>query len=256
MQPSNLPDDHTAAMTRALLGGGIPRGVTVKRGQDRAQRFAVYRNNVMHSLTQALATRFPVIERLVGTEFFAAMARVYIEQHPPRSPRLFEWGDTFAEFLRGFAPAASLPYAADVARIECARGVAYHSADLNALSDAELSAVAGWADRARLVLHPCVQMIRSNYAIVDIWQGNQPGQAPRLIAHRAQTALVLRTPHHAIPVLSLTEAEAAMLGAILAGMPLLEAMMAAQRVDPAHSPNTLIALLHSHQTIISAQEVS
>ena len=43
-----------------------------RRGADR--RFAVYRNNVITGLIDALAQRFPVVCRLVGEEFFRAMA--------------------------------------------------------------------------------------------------------------------------------------------------------------------------------------
>src|SRR5579864_7312457 len=41
------------------------------------RRFAVYRNNVAAGLVEALATRFPVVKRLVGDEFFRAMAHLY-----------------------------------------------------------------------------------------------------------------------------------------------------------------------------------
>eukprot|EP01036_Dinobryon_divergens_P055409 gene55409-73990_t len=80
---------------------------------EAAQRFAVYRNNVAHSLTRALARRFPVVERLVGLEFFTAMARLYIEADLPASPQLFLWGEGFARFLQGFPPVRSLAYLPD-----------------------------------------------------------------------------------------------------------------------------------------------
>jgi hypothetical protein len=60
-----------------------------------ARRFAVYRNNVQHGLTRALAARFPVVEALVGAEFFTAMARVFAAEAPPRDPVLLRWGDAF-----------------------------------------------------------------------------------------------------------------------------------------------------------------
>lgn len=90
---------------------------------------AAYRNNVAVSLGQALGRRFPVIQRLVGDEFFAALARAYLAADPPRSPVLMEWGAGFADFLAGFRPLAGWPFMADVARIEWARGLAFHAAD-------------------------------------------------------------------------------------------------------------------------------
>jgi len=50
--------------------------------------------------------------------------------HPRASARaaaLAEYGDGFADFLAGFAPAQSLPYLADVARLEWAINAAYHA---------------------------------------------------------------------------------------------------------------------------------
>src|SRR5690606_31278590 len=85
------------------------------------RRFAVYRNNVTVGLINALATRFPAVQRIVGEEFFRDMARVYVRAHPPRSRLLMEYGDDFADFVAGFGPVAELEYLADVARLEAAR---------------------------------------------------------------------------------------------------------------------------------------
>lgn len=50
------------------------------------RRFFVHRNNVKASLGAALAARFPVVLRLVGVEFFRAMAVVFVERHPRGRP--------------------------------------------------------------------------------------------------------------------------------------------------------------------------
>ena len=61
---------------------------------------------------------------------FPGIARAYVAQHPPRSPILLYYGDSFAYFIYAFAPAAPIPYLGYVARIECARRAAYHAADM------------------------------------------------------------------------------------------------------------------------------
>ena len=120
-------------------------------------RFAIYRNNVMHSLSQALAQRFPVVQRLVGAEFFAAMAAEFIRAHPPASPVLLLWGGDFAGFLSHFPPVRALPYLPDVARIEHARGQSYHAADIRPLDGAALgAAMGGDAGRLRFALSPSI----------------------------------------------------------------------------------------------------
>ena len=52
---------------------------------ERTQRLNVYRNNVFVSLMEALGEIFPVCKQVVGDAFFNAMARQYVDRHPPRS---------------------------------------------------------------------------------------------------------------------------------------------------------------------------
>lgn len=69
----------------ALRGGPLPAGLTARDTSETERRFNVYRNNVVVSLTEALAMRFPVVERLVGEAFFRQMARVYIDLDRPKT---------------------------------------------------------------------------------------------------------------------------------------------------------------------------
>lgn len=146
----------------------LPPGLARHAGGG-AAAFAVYRNNVAVGLIDAMRASFPVVERIVGEEFFAAMARVFVARHPPRSPVLIRYGDAFPAFLAGFPPAADLPYLPDVARLERAHTHAYHAADiaplgLQALQAVEPERLAG----LRLRLHPAFAVIRSDYPIVSI----------------------------------------------------------------------------------------
>ncbi len=91
------------------------------------------------SLIDALRTKFPATERIVGEEFFRAMARVFVIAHPPRSKILHTYGDDFGDFIAAFEPAAELAYLADVARLEAARTRAYHAADATPLTPADFA---------------------------------------------------------------------------------------------------------------------
>ena len=44
----------------------VPKGLTSHTASVPAKRFAVYRNNVVVSLIDALRRRFPAVERIVG----------------------------------------------------------------------------------------------------------------------------------------------------------------------------------------------
>lgn len=243
--------EFIAAFGQAIAAGGLPPGVTATAPDEAERRFAVYRNNVAHSLTEALKARFPVVERLVGAEFFAAMAGVYWKESPPPSPVLFQWGETFPDFLAAFPPLAGLPYLPDVARLELARGRAYHAADAEPASPAEMAAAAAGADRARLTLHPSVQRLVAPWSFVTIWQANQPGAtAPGQIdAARAEAALVLRDRHDMVQVEPLAIGDSAFLAALLAGAPLLVAAEAGSHTESHHDAGPILMRLIRHGAI-------
>lgn len=144
--PGGVTMDFETAQTAfadALLHAGrpVPDGIVNARGKPDAARFAVYRNNVFVGLTKALAQRFPVTERLVGSEFFVAMARAYAQDHKPASPLIMNYGDDFPDFIIAFEPAGALAYLPDIARLEAAWTDAYHAADSVAFDLAALKAV-------------------------------------------------------------------------------------------------------------------
>ena len=160
----------------ALLSAATPvpsslKGAAIRRAD---RRFAVYRNNVAVSLVEALGARFPVVKRLVGDEFFSAMAHAFVLREPPLSPLLIHYGETFPAFIEAFDAAKPLPYLADVARLEYARGRAYHAADVEPLPRAAFAALpAGRIGSARVTLHPSVGIIASRFPVLSIWEVNQ-----------------------------------------------------------------------------------
>ncbi|NMX65087.1 DNA-binding domain-containing protein [Pseudomonas sp. WS 5079] len=173
-----------------------PNGLFSSNGADPASRFAVYRNNVHSSLINALADSYPVTLQLVGDRFFRAMAGMYVQAYPPTSPRLNEYGSDLADFIQGFAPAASVPYLADVARLERLRINAYHAADAPV---ADSQAVINQLQQlpslgnVRLQLHPSVTTLQSSYAVVALWAAHQTSDTvARLDPWHGQCALILR----------------------------------------------------------------
>src|SRR5680860_832939 len=100
-------DELEGLFARAVLDidAPTPQGLVRKTGTAPSRRFGVYRNNVYASLIDVLTSRFPISARLVGEEFFRAMARVYVQKEPPRSPVLLRYGAGFADFIAGFPPA-------------------------------------------------------------------------------------------------------------------------------------------------------
>ena len=85
-------------------------------------------------------------------------------------------GAPFADFIASFAPAASVPYLADVARLEMARIASCHAADVDTLTpDAIGRAMAEPQHLARQVvtLHPSVHLLSSRHAFFSLWAAHQ-----------------------------------------------------------------------------------
>ncbi len=172
----------------------LPSGIVGPDEQPAPRRFAVYRNNVIVGLTNALRSAFPVVERIVGEQFFEAMARTYALAEPPHSPVLMDYGTTFADFIAGFEPASSLPYLADVARIERAWREAYHAADAVPLTAEDFAAV-GADEIAGLVLelHPSLRLLTSRFPAQTIWKMNaSDGDIVPVDMSRAEDTLIVR----------------------------------------------------------------
>ncbi|WP_374435291.1 DUF2063 domain-containing protein [Tabrizicola sp.] len=244
--------DFVAGFDAALRGGAVPAGLVARDPAEVERRFAVYRNNVAVGLGEALASRFPVVRRLVGEAFFAAMARIYAETDRPRSPVLAEWGAGFAGFLEAFPPLAAYPYLGDVARIEFARGQAFHAADRGPVDPA---AVLG-ADpgRVRLVLHPSVTLLPLAHPAVSIWARNQPGGEGLALARGPETALILRDAAFQVPVRAVGAGDAALLRAVLDGEGLAIAAAKALGAEAGHDPKPLLVSLMQAGAIVDAKE--
>lgn len=166
----------------ALLSTEMPQpaGLSDGQGGPAAKRFNVYRNNVAVSLSDALEASFPVVRKLVGADFFRAMAGVALRQNPPQSPLMAEFGAEFPAFLETFPPVATLPYLADVASIENAMRRSYHAADATAFDAADLQSMTpDQFAQTCFTLTPATQILRSGFAAGSIWHANQPNGPPQ-----------------------------------------------------------------------------
>jgi hypothetical protein len=210
----------------------IPDGLTRKAGGVPSCRFGVYRNNVYAGLIDVLAGRFPVVERLVGEEFFRAMARLYVKREPPASAVVIRYGASFPGFIADFAPAASVPYLADIAALEWARHSAYHASDAMPLALHELAGAADRAADAVLTLHPSLGIVRSPYSIVSIYELNAQGaDVPPTRLSGREDALVAR-PRLDVEIRRLPEGGACFILALAEGRTIGEAAAAALSEAP------------------------
>lgn len=242
------------AFASALLAPdhACPDGLFSRNGAAPASRFAVYRNNVHSSLINALATAYPVTLQLVGDEFFRAMAGLYVQASPPTSPLISEYGSTLADFIQVFEPAASVPYLADVARLERLRVRAYHAADIQALGQqAVLHMLQGQMElgQLRLQLHPSLATLNSAYAVVAIWAAHQTeGAMATLNPWHPQGALVLRQGL-AVKVFAIDSGSVAFIDSLHQGTALETAVAHALQASAEFDLHQCLNLLICHDAI-------
>lgn len=242
-----------AALTDADVP--VPAGLGAWNGSDVSRRFNVYRNNVVTSLVDALAEKFPVTCALVGEDFFRAMARIYVTGHPPQSRILAEYGSGLAHFIDGFEHARDVPYLGDVACLEHARTTAYHAADARSLSPEDFASLdpSAIADQ-RLQVHPSAKLVSSRYAIVSLWAAHQDhDDAPDIAAvdpFVPEAALVIR-PDMDVLVFSLPPGGADFVQALATGNNIGEAAATAAAASPDFDIQTSLALLMQSGLVIA-----
>ncbi len=223
---------NQADFTRALLRPDLPTpaDIIAPAHDSATRRFAVYRNNVIASLSDALETAFPAIRALLGDTNFRNIAGVYCRAHPPTSPIMQQFGADFGVFLDGFEPVKRFPYLPDIAEIEIALRHAYHAADNT--GDAAVTLATYTPDqiaRARFTFAPAVQLIDSAYPIYDIW--NKAHDPNYEITHQGQSVVILRPEFDPFPHL-LSHAEHLFLRLMMGQSNLGDAAERAHQHDP------------------------
>lgn len=205
-------------------------------GVSAPQRLAIYRGNVFDNYRQALRAVYPVVCRLVGDRFFEGMADEYIRRCPSLTGDLNDYGAALADFLGTFSPARSLPYLADVARLEWLVDQAFHAADHAALDVERLAALPPeQLGELRFRMHPACRLFESAYPVARIWQVNQTQWTgdPAVDLDLGGERLLVHRDGYAVALRPLSAGELAMLTGIAAGRAFGDAYAAASSADAA-----------------------
>jgi hypothetical protein len=218
----NALSEDLLVFARAIVHGDeLPRVINSAYPKyTAATAIDVYRNNYRGNLHDALAGAYPVIEQLVGKDFFRLLTRQFIGQHPSRSGNLHHYGEEMASFVADFEPVRGLVYLADIASLEWACHCAYFADDAATLDIGKLAQIPPehYPDLI-LFAHPACHVLRSRYPIADIWHAHQPGALGDFhidLDSGASRALVIRLDD-AVQVSLLTDANAEWLSSIQAG---------------------------------------
>lgn len=250
-------DEHWyEALGEAILARDCPtalEGVNADAARVEAG-VRIYRNNVRSAYGRALGDIFPVIKRLVGEEFFKALAAAYFDAHPPRARLVARYGDAFPRFLERFEPVEHLPYLADVARLELAWLASYHSAEAPVISAEEALEIGGTApETLRLTPHPALRLYASERGGFSIWRHNKleaPGALS--VTEPREWALIVR-PEAEVLVTPVSQAVHDCVAALIGGATLGEALEVALDVDAAAEPAAILHTIFTIGAITKAQ---
>jgi hypothetical protein len=137
----------------------------------------IYQNSAIANITNSLILTYPVIEKLVGEEFFSAMCREFIYITWPKSGNMDDYGAEFPDFLAEFEHAKHLLYLKDVARLEWA----FHQsslADDARITDWSTLAQASDILQLQFLVTPSLSLVTSTFPIDKIWHLNQDETSP------------------------------------------------------------------------------
>ena len=232
MNASELPPRVNAGtFGRALWdpAAETPAGLIGPDGKTAPKRFNVYRNNVIASLCEALQQSFPAVESLLGEDYFKALARAFVAEHPPASPVLMWYGAELGDFIGNFPPLQAYPYLADVARAEWAWLQAYHAEDAPPLDPAEIGSVApDDVGNVRFETHPACRVFQSGWPVWDLLRANRfdPDADIAVDLQVPQSVLITR-PEFEVELMLLRPGGDVFVTALANGATLAEAAVAA-----------------------------
>lgn len=217
-----------------------------------AERFRVYQNNIIVSLIDSLVDSFPTLVRLLGEDYFRAVAREFVQANPPRSPVMAEYGTQLPSYLDGFLPLEKLPYLADVARLELARIACFHAADSATLSAEDFTSLSIEALlSAAFVLNPSIRLVDSEHPVFKLWHSQiHDSPIPALADWRGEDVMCWRRKN-LVMTKPLQCGGALFLKTLIDGQTLEEAWRAASAKDPGFNLTEAISSLVHEQLTVS-----
>ena len=203
---------------------------------------AVYRNTVLHGAVEALRANFSVVEQIVGSEMFEAVAVDYATECPPRKPVLALYGARFPDWLEEQRWIKELPYLPDVARVERLRVESLMAADAEPLRSTGLPKH-DLSDRV-LRLHPALRFTWLKTPAMSIWLGHQTPMGSELkVDWKAEGALFARPEPFVVHSPRIGPAAHRLLFGIRLGESVGMAMAAASRLYPDEDCDALFSSL-------------
>lgn len=211
------------AFVDAVTGGGK---------LSAAEAVQVYRSGYPARLTEALGETYRVCWRVLGDEDFFAACRDFAARAPSTSYNLSDYGEHFGEFLMTRPDAEHAPFLGELAKLEWAFKLVFHSAPHAGLDPAVLAAKA--SPDAVLVFGGATRLLKLRSRVYAIWKRDLDDDTPiePADAEGEQALFLYKSGDNAVYSRELDADEAAALGALIDGRRLEDALAAAPGLTP------------------------
>lgn len=198
-------------------------------------RLAIYQDNVIGSLVDALGETFPVTRQLLGERFFNAIAVDFVRDDLPAAPRLSRYGAGLPPMLRDLPQLQELGYVADVATLEWARVESYFAGVATTSVTAETMLALPAEQLPSLVFQaaPSLRVVSTATAALTIWLAHQTAE-PDLAGidpwQRESTRVICT--ERGVTVAAIGTAQAAFLSSLVGAADLAAAYAVAAALAP------------------------
>lgn len=199
-----------------------------------SQYLQIYRNHHFASLTLVLKNIYPVTLRLVGENFFQAMALDFIAGQLPISGVMQEFGENFSEFITKYSPASNLVYLPAVASFEWWCHQAYYAADSSSINVSDLQAVSPQEyEKIKFKLHPSHRLCEYAFPVLDIWlMCQQPELAKTIELTTGIYPILIIRPELTVNMATLSPGEYALLSGFSQNLEFGKICMLALAAEP------------------------
>lgn len=229
-----LPPNWQADFAESLLSDH-----PIAEGASSMACLKLYQNNRLHSLTTALKRHYPLVANLLGNDFFTITAKAYIEQYPPTSHFLHEYGEYFCAFLIEYEPVQHLIYLPEIADFEWATHRVSLAAAADAMSLDEANRLLSLdPKRLTLTLHPAACLIKCHYPILKIIQWCKNGVTADLNLTEGGTTLLIHRPKDEIQLTTVSADDFIFFDRLQEGYTLSTAIHQTKLVNPFYPHET------------------
>jgi len=194
---------------------------------------AVYRNGFLRACIEALRASYPVVEMLVGEDYFSGLAHGYVAVHPPKESSFTVYGKQFPRYLQQQLEQHQLAYLADFARLDQAWMRAYFAGDSQLLNE---DTVESWQQAGNDIGHlhcdlpKSAELLTLSFEVSTLWlklKSASPPDAETPLNCAQQRLLIWRDALDQINVRVVNPAEYCFLATLAGGNTLIAAATAA-----------------------------